>query len=393
MEQRIFDPESIIMVFVVALLISFVMTPVSMRLAKRVGAMDIPKDDRRMHTDVIPRFGGLAIFLGSMTAIWLFAGYDKNIRTAILCGTLMYMLGAVDDIKSLKAKPKFIGQFVIAIIAYASGIRIKFIANYFGGEGKVILGTTACFIITVLWIVGITNTINLIDGLDGLAAGVSAIICVCMAYVAYIHGNIYGMVVVCTSLMAIAGACIGFLPYNFSPAKTFMGDSGALYLGFMIATLSVISPLKRATLIATAVPVIALAVPIFDTFMAMARRILRRQSIMVADKEHLHHRLISQGYDQRRSVIMLYGITGIMGVAAILMSRELYVDAFMLIAVVASYLYVFATDPVHRRMYGINKVRTARQRRTARASQKDSQIHNSEAVNQSKDEQNILKES
>ena len=362
MEQTTFNLQAILLAFVISALVSFALTPISVLAAKRLGAVDVPKDGRRMHKDSIPRFGGMAIFVASSISIAALAGYNDEIKSALICGALMYLLGAIDDVVSLRARVKLAGQLVIAIIAYFMGIRVYFIANYFGGEGRVMLGSAACFLITIIWIVGITNTINLMDGLDGLAAGVSAIICVCMAYIAYIHGDLYGMVVVCTSLVAIAGACIGFLPFNFSPAKTFMGDSGALYLGFMIAALSVISPLKRATVIATIVPAISLAVPIFDTIMAMFRRVIRGQSVMSADKEHLHHRLISQGYDHRRSVIMMYGITGIMGVAAILISRELYVDATVLIIVVITYVYVFATDPAHRKLYNINKIRAARQK-------------------------------
>jgi UDP-GlcNAc:undecaprenyl-phosphate GlcNAc-1-phosphate transferase len=190
----------------------------------------------------------------------------------------------------------------------------------------------------VLWIVGITNAVNLMDGLDGLAAGSVAIMSLCRAYIAYIHGVRLGSMPVCIALVAVAGGCIGFLPYNFSPAKTFMGDGGALYLGYMIAVLSVISPLKRATVVGALIPMLTLAVPIFDTAFAMLRRVLRHESIMKADKGHLHHHLMAAGFGQRRSVLIMYGIVGIMGEVAILISRELYKDAIPLFLIALLYL-------------------------------------------------------
>lgn len=339
--------ENILKIFLIAAIISAAATPVSILIARKIGAVDIPKDDRRMHSVTLPRFGGFAIFLGSMICTGLFIGDNKNIKAAMIGGTLMYILGAIDDIRDLSALKKFFGQLLIAVLMFGMGIKISFITNYFG-PGKWMLGDVICFVITVLWIVGITNAINLTDGLDGLAAGVSAIVALCLAYVAYIHGTSLGSAVVCIALTALAGACIGFLPFNSYPAKLFMGDSGALYLGFMIAVLSVISPLKRATVIATMVPVFALAIPIFDTLLAIIRRTSGKQSIMRADKWHLHHRLVASGYDHKRSVMMLYGITGIMGMSAVLMSRELYKDAIFLLIIAATYIYVFATDPAHR---------------------------------------------
>jgi UDP-GlcNAc:undecaprenyl-phosphate GlcNAc-1-phosphate transferase len=159
-----------------------------------------------------------------------------------------------------------------------------------------------------------------------------------LAYVAYIHGLRLGMMPVCIALCAVAAGCIGFLPYNFSPAKTFMGDGGALYLGYMIAVLSVISPLKRATIVGAIIPTFVLAVPIFDTVFAMVRRMIRRQPIMKADKGHLHHHLMAAGFGQRRSVLIIYGIVGIMGIVAVLISRELYKDALFLALIAMLYL-------------------------------------------------------
>lgn len=332
-----------------ALLIGFVVAylsaPVSIKLAHKLGVIDTPKDARRVHKKPIPRFGGMSIFLGSMAAMVIPAGMNNNIKTAMIGGALMYLLGIIDDIRDIKPVTKFAGQLLIASLVYAMGIRITFISNYFGmtatgPNANVILSEGVSYIITVFWIVGITNAVNLMDGLDGLAAGSVAIMAVSLAYVAYIHGIRLGSMPVCIALVAVAAGCLGFLPYNFSPAKTFMGDGGALYLGYMIAVLSVISPLKRATVVGALIPMLTLAVPIFDTALAMLRRTLKHESIMAADKGHLHHHLMAAGFGQRRSVLIMYGIVGIMGEVAVLISRELYKDAFMLFLVAFLYLCI-----------------------------------------------------
>ena len=284
---------------------------------------------------------------GVTVSLLVFLHGNEKIMAVIVGSVLIYSLGVVDDLKNLNAKLKFFCEVLIAILMYYMGLRIEFIDNYFG-PGLWRFGAVVCFIVTVLWIVGITNTINLVDGLDGLAAGIATIACLSVAYVAYIHGDKYGLLIVCAAMMAVAGGAMGFLPYNFYPAKIFMGDSGSLFLGFMIAALSVVGPLKKSTLIAVVIPVLVLGVPIFDTFFAIVRRMVNKRPIMEADKGHLHHHLMASGYGQRRAVLMLYGISAIMGMAAVLVSRELYKDSFVLVGIAAIYLYVFLTDPNHK---------------------------------------------
>ena len=320
-------------------------TPLSIKVAKKFDIIDRPRDDRRLHTRPIPRFGGMAIFLGATVALMLPAMENEQIHIALLGGCMMYGVGVVDDVIDMKPMVKFISQLFVASFVYSTGIKISFIGNIFrtatsNPNANIILGAGASYIITVLWIVGITNAVNLMDGMDGLAAGSVAIMCLSLAYVAYIHGSKYGMIVVCIALCGVAGACCGFLPYNFSPAKTFMGDGGSLYLGYMISVLSVISPLKRATFVGAFVPMMVLAVPIFDTFAAILRRRLRHQSIMKADRQHLHHHLLAAGFGQRRSVLIIYGIVGIMGEVAVLVSRELYKDAFFLALIALLFLII-----------------------------------------------------
>ena len=351
----------IIEALLISVAIAFVTAPLSIKIANVAGIIDKPKDARRVHKKPIPRFGGMSIFLGSMTAMTIPAGMNNKIMIAMLGGLLMYFLGVLDDMYDLKPQVKFLGQIAIASTVYALGIRITFISNYFGAavtdsHANVILSAGVAYVITVLWIVGITNAVNLMDGLDGLAAGSVAIMSLSLAYIAYIHGTRLGSMPVCIALVAVAGGCIGFLPYNFSPAKTFMGDGGALYLGYMIAVLSIISPLKRATVVGALVPMLALAVPIFDTLFAMLRRTLKHQSIMHADKGHLHHHLMAAGFGQRRSVLIMYGIIGIMGIVAVLISRELYKDAFFLFLIAVLYLGIIIVPK--RTSKGIKRIIT-----------------------------------
>ena len=325
--------------FLLSFVVSLAMTPVAIWLAPKIGAIDVPKDGRRMHTRAMPRFGGMAIFVGTTVSMFVFLTFDQRVVGIMVGGILIYILGVLDDLRNLPPKVKFMGQIVVAIIMYMYDIRIEFITNFFG-EGKSYFGTALCFIVTVLWIVGITNTVNLIDGLDGLAAGTSSIASLCIAYVAYIHG----MYLVSGSMLALAGGALGFLPWNFYPAKIFMGDGGSLYLGFMLSTLSILGPVKSATIVAVIIPVLVLGLPIFDTAFAIFRRLVNKRPIMEADKGHLHHRLMSLGYGQRRATLMLYCVSGIMGVAAVTYSRGLWMETIGLFAISFLMIYIFLTD-------------------------------------------------
>ncbi len=355
---------SLFLPFFAGLLIAIALTPVAIRLAPKIGAVDIPKDNRRMHKEPIPRFGGMAIAAAALIAmliaifvsvpmlteyfnsrphIYMLYQPVSKLYGVLAGGVLIYILGVVDDLKDLPAKVKFLGQIGVACVAFAFGIRIEFVTNHFGtffGDTHSYFPGVVCFLITVIWIVGITNTVNLIDGLDGLAAGVSAIASLCIAYTAYIHGSY----IAALAMLAVAGSACGFLKYNFHPAKIFMGDSGSLFLGYMLATLTIIGPTKGATVFAMIIPVIVLGLPIFDTGFAIFRRIVNHRPIMEADKGHLHHRLMAAGFGQRRTVMMLYGISGMMGVASVLFTRDLFVETFGLIAITAMYILVFLTD-------------------------------------------------
>ncbi len=324
--------------FIMAGIIAAACTPLAIWIAPKIGAMDIPKDNRRVHSKPMPRFGGIAMYIGIMAAMAVFAMRDEGIVAAMVGCTLMYVVGLIDDLKNIKPIVKLAGQVLSATVTFAMGLRIEFITNYFG-EGKMMFGMAACYIITILWLVGITNAINLIDGLDGLAAGIVAISAVCLAYVSYIHGYYISTI----GMMIVAGAAVGFLPFNFHPAKIFMGDGGSQLLGFAMAALSITGMVKSAAVVVM-IPVLVLGLPILDTAMAIVRRTRRGQSIGAADKEHLHHKIIKAGFGQNRAVMLMYSVSGIMGIAAILYSRGLYVECFGLAAIAVLIIGVILTD-------------------------------------------------
>ena len=336
--------------FLTSLVLALAFTPLAIWLAPKIGAMDIPKDERRVHVKPMPRFGGMAIFIGVMasTLIFIMPAFipGKTVEGILIGGALIYLFGVIDDLRDINPKLKLLGQVVCACIVYASGIRLDFINDFLGGE-DLLFSSVPAFLVTILWIVGITNAVNLVDGLDGLAAGIAAIASLCIAYAGYIHGHY----VAATAMLAVAGGALGFLPYNFHPAKIFMGDGGSQFLGFCLATFSLIQPVKSATVVAVAIPALVLGLPIFDTAFAILRRIIRRQSIIVADKEHLHHRIMRAGFGQRRSVMIMYCISGIMGVIAVLYSRgHMMVECLGLLAIVVMLLYVLLSDTSNKRI-------------------------------------------
>lgn len=353
-------------VFLVGVIISFVMTPFAKKIAYKVGAIDVPKDDRRVHKKPIPRMGGLAIYLGVLVSIFLAVkifgrhsiigsqiifGQDimNQIYGMLLGGTLIVLMGIVDDIKPLSAKVKLAVQIISALILIKFGMKIEMMNIPF--IDKTIKLYALSIPITIFWIVGITNTLNLIDGLDGLAAGVATIAALSLSYVAFVNGR--DITVIMT--LAIAGACVGFLPYNFNPAKIFMGDTGSLFLGYMLAAISIHGLVKGATAIATVVPVLALGLPIFDTTCAILRRLLNGRPIMEADKGHLHHKLLSTGMGQKRTVLILYGISGIFGVSAALMSKSKSWDSVIIIIAASAIMYINMSMHRYKKQKSVNK--------------------------------------
>ncbi len=304
---------------VLSFLVCFAMTPLVRSFAVRVGAVDVPKDGRRMHDHPIPRQGGLAIFLGFLVAVVLLADLDRPVQGILLGSVIIVTVGAIDDIVPLPALLKFVIQIAAAGVAVAFGVRIEMIANpIFWSDQPVIYFGAWSIPITIFWIVGITNSINLIDGLDGLACGVSAISSLSILVIALVMRQVNIAVI----LAAVLGACLGFIPYNYNPAKIFMGDTGALLLGYVLSTVSVIGLFKFYTIVTFAVPVLALALPIFDTCFAIIRRLLKGQNPMSPDRGHFHHRLIDMGLSQKQSVAVLYAISAVLGLSAVLIATN-----------------------------------------------------------------------
>lgn len=312
--------KSFIAPFLLATVISYLSTPLVRKLAFKVGAVDIPKDDRRVHKEAMPLIGGLAIFVAVIVVTLIFLPLEKEIISIIIGGTVIVIGGIIDDLKELKPKTKFMFQIIAGLILIFGDVKVDFITNPFTKNSSLLYLNWLSIPITLFWVVGITNTLNFIDGLDGLSAGVAMISSITLMIVAS-KGYTSNYISVIIMSAAIAGACLGFLPFNFNPAKIFMGDTGALFLGFMLAAITIEGVMKSVATIAIVAPILILSVPIFDTTFAIFRRLLNGQSISAADKGHLHHRLLSRGYSQRKSVLILYGISAIFGLFAILVSQ------------------------------------------------------------------------
>ena len=329
----------VVLALLVAMAISFFMTPVVKTFAYKVGAIDVPKDARRMHKVPIPRLGGLAIFIGFMVSILLFVPITSQMRSILLGAVIIVVLGVVDDITPLPAMLKFIVQIIAALIPALNGVVIQAVSNpnLLSDSPYWILGKLS-IPITVLWIVAITNSVNLIDGLDGLANGVSAISATTVLVIALMASEAQ----VAIAMAALVGACVGFMPYNLNPAKMFMGDTGATFLGYILATMSIQGLFKFYAIISFAVPFLILGLPIFDTAFAFIRRIAHGQSPMHADRSHIHHRLIDMGLNQKQAVATLYVISAILGLSAVVLTTGgeqkamLFLAALCIVAVVAA---------------------------------------------------------
>ena len=307
-----------------AAIVAFITTPVVRTLAFRVGAVDVPRDNRRMHNHPIPRMGGLAIFFGFILSALIFVPLDAPLRGMLLGAVIIVILGIFDDIYALPALPKLLVQIAAAAVAVLMGNQIEVLSNpnIFSSNPYWDLGFLS-IPISVFWIVGITNAVNLIDGLDGLACGVSTISSMTMLVIALTVAEPD----VALLMAALAGGCIGFLPYNLNPAKIFMGDTGSTFLGFILATVSIEGLFKSYAIISFAVPFLMLGLPIFDTCFAILRRVSHGQSPMSPDRGHIHHRLIDMGFNQKQAVAVLYVISAILGLSAVVLTTtNVYLD-------------------------------------------------------------------
>ena len=326
----------IIFAFVVALVVAYITTPLTIKLAFKIGALDIPKDKRRMHKKPTPRIGGIAIVYGFFISVLCFSSFsvDGVLNTqliGILLGALIIsVLGFLDDLKPKPAILKFVIQLAAAAIPVLMGVRVIAVANPVN-DLLVRVPEWLSISFSILWIVGVTNAVNLIDGLDGLAAGVSSIAALALMSILIMQHNATATMLILA--VALAGACFGFLPYNFNPAKTFMGDTGATFLGFVLACISIQGPFK--TYVAFALPFLILGLPIFDTAFAIIRRLLKGQGIMTPDRGHLHHKLIDMGFSHKGAVIVLYALSAVLAISAIVMFVSNVARAIILVLAVA----------------------------------------------------------
>lgn len=336
-----------LLAFAVALAIAYFMTPPVKNFAEHVGAIDVPKDRRRVHDHPIPRMGGLAIFLGFVISLLLFVNMSTQVMGLLVGAVIIAVMGAVDDIVNLRPLAKLAAQLLAAIVAIRCGLVFDVISNpnLFAERTTIDIGFLS-IPLTLLWIVGCTNAMNLIDGLDGLAVGVAAISSVSMLIVSLLVAE----PVVSVILAALTGACLGFMPYNMNPAKIFMGDVGSQLLGFVLATASIMGLFKFHAVFTFFVPMLSLALPLTDTAFAFCRRLSHGQSPFHADKGHFHHRLLAIGLSQRQAVAVLYSISGVMGLLAIMLAAgtvalRLVCLAVIVVLVFSIWLFVFHNNP------------------------------------------------
>lgn len=338
--------------FLLACITSFVITPYTIKIAKKIGAVDTPGDERRINTKAMPRLGGIAVITGFIVSMVyllitmsiegtlnLFGEEQYGVKLlGFLCGIIILGITCfVDDSKGIPPLTKLAGQIIAAIVVVYSGIRIENLNLPFFNE--IGLNYVASIVLTLGWIIGITNAINLIDGLDGLSSGIGLISCLSLLIIFSLN---YSPIIAILLITALAGAILGFLPFNFNPAKTFMGDTGSNFLGFSLAVISILGVAKTYTAIVIVAPLIVLALPIFDTLWAIIRRIATGKSIkaiVMPDKGHLHHRLVKKGFSQKQAVMILYGISATFGMFAVILLEsgiwKALSFALMVIAVVA----------------------------------------------------------
>ena len=347
-----------------AMVASFLMCPLVKSFARKVGAIDEPKDNRRMHTKPTPRLGGLAIFIGFMVSMLIFVPIDRQLRGILLGAVIIVVLGVVDDITPLRAWFKFIVQISAALVAVYHGVVVNVLSNpnVFSADPYWALGW-ASVPLTVLWIVGITNSVNLIDGLDGLANGVSTISAVTMLVIALLVSE--GQTAL---LMAsLAGACIGFMPYNKNPAQMFMGDTGSTFLGYILATVSIQGLFKYYAVISFAVPFLILGLPMFDTIFAIVRRLAHGKNPMSPDRGHIHHRLIDMGLSQKQAVAALYVVSSILGLSAVVLATSGAMRAMLFLAAVAVVAFLASRVIFPREIAETKQAKREAERRSARA--------------------------
>ncbi|RLQ96812.1 glycosyltransferase family 4 protein [Falsibacillus albus] len=317
---------------VLSFLASIALTPIVKKFAIAIGATDKP-NHRKVHQKIMPRLGGLAIYLSFLIGLFVLRPDGEHFMPILIGSSIIIITGMLDDLIELSAKLKLMGQLLAACIVVFGGVQIEYINLPFGGELH--FGFLS-IPMSILWIVGITNAINLIDGLDGLAAGVSSIALITISFMAFLKGDLFVMGVA----LIVLGSTVGFLFYNFHPAKIFMGDTGALFLGYIISVLSLLG-FKNITMFSLIIPVIILGVPISDTIFAIIRRFVNKQPLSAPDKSHLHHCLLRIGFTHRQTVLLIYAIAAMFGMAAIIFSMSKLWGALIVLGVLTLAIELF----------------------------------------------------
>jgi UDP-GlcNAc:undecaprenyl-phosphate GlcNAc-1-phosphate transferase len=310
--------------FLISATASLVLTPLLRRLCERYRLVDEPRDDRRVHEKAVPRLGGVAIFLSLLIALSALPLLNnlltqtlrpdrRGIVVFLVCGSLVLLLGVYDDLRGANARVKFAGLAGVAVLFYVLGGRIVTLSIPF--VGSITLHPVLGFLLTLIWVVGIANAFNLIDGVDGLASGAALFSSLVLFSVSLIQGK----PLVAVISLVLTAALAGFLRYNFNPASIFLGDSGSLFVGFSLAALSILGSQKASTAVAVAIPILAFGLPVVDTGVSIARRFLSRKPIFQGDREHIHHKLLERGWSQRRVALVLYGVSALFGLLAMLL--------------------------------------------------------------------------
>lgn len=307
------------------MVLTLVSTPLVKKLAIKWGVVDQP-DHRKVHTRIMPRMGGLAIFIAFVVSFYIYVPKNKESIGILIGGAIIALTGMIDDKYQISPKMKMLGQLIAALVVIWCGLKVDFINLPFNGQ---VYFQWLSIPITIFWLVGVTNAVNLIDGLDGLAAGVSGVAVSAIMVMSILMGNTLALIL----SVILLGCVIGFLFFNFHPAKIFMGDTGALFLGFNLAVLSILG-FKQLTLIAFLVPILILGVPLSDTFYAIIRRIVNKKPISQPDKNHLHHCILSMGFSHRNTVIIIYGVSALFAVSAVIFSQSTLWGAAILIGLV-----------------------------------------------------------
>lgn len=316
---------TIILLSVFCLVFGLIVTPFIIKISFKLNVVDMP-GHRKVHKVPIPTLGGLAIFFSFLAGLLIIQPQSSYHLAIVIGALLMIILGFMDDLYHLTAKAKFLFQVTIAcLVVFWGDLQVSFINLPFGGQLE--FGWLS-IIVTIFWIVGITNAINLIDGLDGLSAGISAIVLLTIGSMAIIMDNVY----VLSMSIILFWSILGFLPYNFHPAKTFMGDTGSLFLGYMIAVLSLLG-FKNVTFISFVIPILILAVPIFDTVVAIIRRLVQKRPIASPDSSHVHHKLLQLGMTHRQAVLFMYLLSSLFSFAAILFSMSTVWGAILIVTI------------------------------------------------------------